>query len=304
MPPARVCPSCRQLNAAHEARCFRCGRRLPSPTERRLLRGWSDLFGHEHPATRALVAVNALVFALMLLQVVVVTGSFPASALFSSLPGDVLLQWGALVVEPESARGSGLGAFTGPLRLVSAVFLHASVMHVVFNCLALQVFARQLEQGIGAARLVITFIVTGVAGYLATEFWGHLTGQLMSTVGMSGAVFGVAGATVGYMKAEKHPAWKHALAQLVGYIILMALVFGGVFSGVRADNSAHIGGLLAGLAMGGLLYREQRRRWARDKAALWVAVALSVLAVVSLVAAQLEWASVRAALFDSVNVGS
>ena len=76
---------------------------------------------------------------------------------------------------------------TQPWRFVTAIFLHASLMHIGFNLWVLMDLAPTLEEMYGSARFFFIFVATGVSGYLASSFTGHVS------VGASGALLGMIG---------------------------------------------------------------------------------------------------------------
>lgn len=276
---ARNCPACRQLNGARETRCFRCGARLPSDFEIAARQRFYSVLGTDFPATKLLVGICALIFAIMVVQSEV----FPVW----SASGEDGQRW--------SVEALRLGAL--PLRgvvrwpaILSAVFVHYSVLHLGMNSWVCISFGRHLEPLIGSSRLVFAFVVTGVAGFLVTVIWVLAFGGGGQTAGMSGAVFGLGGTLVGLLKGQGSPHWKQALAQLVGYVVLMAVLFWGGPGGVGVNNSAHAGGLGAGFFLGILLSSELRRRWLRER--LFAGIAAGALA--------LSAATVLYAYFDPI----
>jgi rhomboid protease GluP len=148
------------------------------------------------------------------------------------------LRWGALV---------GALGHIEPWRYLSAMFVHFSLMHVGFNTLTLHSLGRSLEDAVGWARFVVVFIGTGVAGFLASELW---YAPIPLTGGISGGIFGLLGAAVGWRYAMRDPEWKRLAITGTGYAVAMALI-----PGVTVNHAAHVGGLLAGAGLGWALYR-------------------------------------------------
>jgi rhomboid protease GluP len=150
------------------------------------------------------------------------------------------------------------GALAGPLghiepwRYLSAMFVHFSLMHVGFNTLALYQLGRSLEEGVGWARFVAVFILTGVAGFLASELWYVM---IPPTGGISGGIFGLLGAAVGWRYAQRDPEWKRLAITGVAYAVAM-----GLLPGVSVNHAAHVGGLITGAGLGWLMYRLGRGR--------------------------------------------
>ncbi len=274
---SRICPACGKLNGADEARCYHCGQRLPGPLWQAARELWTGLFGTDFPATKFFVAICLAVFAFSNFGL----GTFD---LAGRLPLSQTLRWGGLL--------SGI-AFTDPAwplepwRWLSAIFLHYGLLHIVFNMGALWSFGAELERGAGSARFVLVFLLTGVLGFLTSDAWYALRGHLAPTAGASGGIFGLIGAEVGRLYAAKNPAYKQLLVRALVVALIMGLAF-------QANNAAHLGGLVSGVAAGWLLYKE-RRPERHHRALGAIAVALSVLSLVSILLSNrsITWQIVR-----------
>jgi rhomboid protease GluP len=235
---ARVCPYCRELNGAAEKRCYRCGRRLPGPLLQGVLKTYREVLGVEAPMTRLIIGLELLAFTLALL----VNGGMPPLTGFLAgegrFSGSTLLRFGALA--------GRLGA-EEPFRMLSAVFVHMSLLHVGMNMLTHLSFARQLEHTLGAARLCVLFVLSGFLGFLVSEVWYGWSGP--PTAGASGAVFGEIGAIVGILYARRDPMWKKALARNVVLALILAIL-------LPVNTAAHFGGFFAGILIGFGLSKE------------------------------------------------
>jgi membrane associated rhomboid family serine protease len=111
----------------------------------------------------------------------------------------VLVHWFALwpwVGDLPSGRlieGIEVGAFQ-PWQLVTYVFLHGNLTHLVFNLFALWMFGIELEKGWGTRRFIIYFWVCGIGAALVQLVVATVAasqGHLYPTLGVSGAVFGI-----------------------------------------------------------------------------------------------------------------
>ncbi|HHS96576.1 MAG TPA: rhomboid family intramembrane serine protease [Chloroflexi bacterium] len=132
-------------------------------------------------------------------------------------------------------------------RLGTALFLHAGLLHLGFNSYALWIFGPQVEMPYGRFRFLLIYFFSGLAAS-AVSF--ALTPAV--SVGASGAIFGLVGAILAYIYRyrDRLLAGRRRLANLIG-IVAYNILYG--FVSPWVDNAAHIGGLLAGLALGWFL---------------------------------------------------
>lgn len=141
-------------------------------------------------------------------------------------------------------------------RLITSTFLHASVdgipfIHLGFNAYALWVIGMELERLMGRARYAAVYAVSGLAGSIASFVF---TPANVPSVGASGAIFGLVGALTVYFGLHRKVYGKMGNAWFWNMIVIIALNIGIGFSGfLPVDNSAHVGGLVAGAAMGYVL---------------------------------------------------
>jgi rhomboid protease GluP len=146
------------------------------------------------------------------------------------------------------------GANFGPLttsgqwwRLVSGMFLHGGLIHLVVNMYALIDTGRVGEQFFGRGRFLLLYMASGIAGSIASVWWN----PYVTSVGASGAIFGVYGAMLAFMLDSRNAALtkiiqKHRAPMVV--FVLYNLIAGAMNAGV--DNAAHLGGLIAGTLLG------------------------------------------------------
>ena len=132
-------------------------------------------------------------------------------------------------------------------RHISTIFLHGDVMHILFNGVSIWSIGRLVEVVWGPVVALIVLLLTGVAGSAA----GFATNAPAGAVGLSGALFGMCG----FMWAlrKHHPIAGAVMSQRMRNWILMLLVVGVVLTQTGAmpiSNAGHVGGLLAGFALG------------------------------------------------------
>jgi rhomboid protease GluP len=157
------------------------------------------------------------------------------------IPADDLLRVGG-AYGPAIASGERW-------RIVSAIFLHGGLLHLGFNLLALADFGSVLERRFGALPVAAIFFASGMAGFLASTLW-HPEDV---SIGASGALFGLLGwwAIAAWRLGEFLPPQQKRRRLLTLLVVIgVALGFGFVVPGI--DNAAHLGGLAAGLILGGV----------------------------------------------------
>ncbi|KAI8540351.1 hypothetical protein RHMOL_Rhmol09G0256200 [Rhododendron molle] len=140
-------------------------------------------------------------------------------------------------------------------RLISCIWLHAGIIHLVVNMLSLVFIGIRLEQQFGFVRIGIIYLLSGFGGsVLSTLFIRNSI-----SVGASGALFGLLGA----MLSELITNWSiysNKAAALVTLVVIVVLNLGlGILPGV--DNFAHIGGFLTGFLLGFVLLPRPQYGW-------------------------------------------
>jgi membrane associated rhomboid family serine protease/Flp pilus assembly protein TadD len=184
--------------------------------------------------TPIIIAINLVVFVAM-----VATGvSFFAPQI------DQLLKWGA-DYGPQTLDSEWW-------RLLSSVFVHIGVAHLLLNMWCLWSLGRLAERMFGNWTFLAIYLLSGLGGSLASIFWN----PKIVSAGASGAVFGVAGGLVAFWYFGKVALPRSIIKRDFASILTFVgynLAFGFAKEGV--DNAGHLGGLLVGLALGALLHR-------------------------------------------------
>ncbi len=143
-------------------------------------------------------------------------------------------------------------------RLISAMFLHSSAVHIIFNMLALYSIGTTVERFFGHVRFAIIYILGGLTGSVLSAI---LNPPLVTSVGASGAVFAIFGAQYVFWYRHRKLFGEAAKQQLRQLVIFAGINFAvGIISTlnlgegqVRIDNWGHLGGLLGGLALAWLI---------------------------------------------------
>ncbi|MCK5311305.1 MAG: rhomboid family intramembrane serine protease [Desulfobacteraceae bacterium] len=134
--------------------------------------------------------------------------------------------------------------------LITANFLHGSLLHILFNMLALNQVASTVSTVYGKYRMFVIFIISGIAGF----FLSYLAG-IEVTIGASASVCGLIGAILYYGKSRGGILGETIYKQMLGWVIFIVL-FGILIPNI--NNWGHGGGLVSGIILGWLLsYNEK-----------------------------------------------
>lgn len=209
------------------------------------------------PATYALIAINVVVFLVELAGGAGGLSVGSASRFFV----DFAL-YGPAVAEGEW------------YRLVTSGFLHVSIIHIGFNMLILFLLGRLLEPALGTPR----FLALYFASLLAGSFGALVLEPNAHTVGASGAVFGLAGATFIIARGRG----MDALAGEIGFLIVFNLVWS--FLGPNISVGGHIGGLIGGAICALAIVAGEKGMFGRNRLPLEFA-AMAAVAAVSVIGA-------------------
>lgn len=248
--------------------CITCGREIDGPGE---VCPACQAQGHLRPAkekaavafhevTVLLIGINVLVFLLMV--------AFGVS-LTSPQTGQ-LIKWGA-------NHGVYTLLYNQYWRLLTSNYVHIGIVHLLLNMYCLWGLGRLLELFYSRKDYFLLYSYTGVAGsMLSVGLHPYIT-----SAGASGAIFGIAGVLLTTLKYGHLPlpeATRKALFRDILRFAGINLVMGIVL--VAVDNAGHLGGLLSGLLVGGVLGKHlggteesadyRRRAWLL----LWLGLAL------------------------------
>jgi membrane associated rhomboid family serine protease len=158
-----------------------------------------------------------------------------------------LVRLGASVGLARLPDGDVVGIAAGQeWRMVSAIFLHGGILHLLMNAYALWIFGPVVERELGRARFLLIFLTTGLAASAASYAFTDETVQV--GVGASGAIFGVVGAFVSYNYRHRHLALASARLRGLAPFLILNLVLS--FTLPFIDWRAHLGGFVAGVVAG------------------------------------------------------
>jgi rhomboid protease GluP len=130
-------------------------------------------------------------------------------------------------------------------RLVTPIFLHIGMLHLLMNTLALYYLGTAVEKIYGRSRFVFVYMVSGIAGSFASYLF---TANL--SAGASGAIFGCFGALL-YFGVMYPKIFFRTMGTNIIAVILLNLAFGFTVPGI--DNAGHLGGLAGGFLAAGIV---------------------------------------------------
>lgn len=136
-------------------------------------------------------------------------------------------------------------------QLVSSMFVHVSIVHIASNMLFLFIFGLRAEDLFSSAEYYTIYLASGLTGNVMSL----LAGPNLVSAGASGAIFGVFGADVIFLRK--------ATGQSVFVSLMIAFLFLIMSISIETNVFAHLGGLIAGLAFGYAL--ASTRRFERRK---------------------------------------
>ncbi len=267
-PRPRLCPSCGTLVGSTATRCHQCGANVRFSLAA-ASRSLERLLPARSPATYGILTLSCLLYVVSLLWTIRIEG-FQSGGLMGlgGIDGRVLAILGASAPLPINLRE--------PWRFVTAVFLHGSILHILFNMWVLMDVGPAIEELYGSARYLFVYVATGVGGYLLSSATGHVS------VGGSGALLGLIGVLLALSTGRQGAGREMLRSQIVSWLIYIA-IWGLVFRGI--DNFAHVGGLVTGFALGKLMADRQPSSPEERKRAylLGWAAALAVVASFAMV---------------------
>ncbi|MEV7439691.1 rhomboid family intramembrane serine protease [Streptomyces sp. NPDC091204] len=226
-----ICPEC-MISASVGFQCPECVREgsgtghRPTANAPRTIAG-GVVASDPHLVTKILIGINVLLFLVVLFD--------PSLAVRLELIGGRYREY---------PGGPVHGVATGEYyRLVSSAFLHVQWWHIIGNMIALWVIGGPLEAALGRVRYLAVFLLSGLGGsalvYLLSE-------PYVPTLGASGAVFGLLGATVVLAKRLRYEM-RPVIVMVVLMLVLTFVPLGGALS---VSWQAHVGGLVTGALVG------------------------------------------------------
>ena len=278
--PAILCPRCRKLISSDVSRCPYCGQVQPG------MWGLADALrklGLRVDFTWLILRLCVGLYVLGLLISVALDGLgalFPSGGGFSPL--------GFLAPTFSSSELLGMtGAYPVLLdgrwwTLLTAVYLHGSLLHIFFNMMWVRQLAPLVEDLFGPYRLFVIYTVAGVTGFVFSSAMGviagltgfsvPLFGAATHSLGASGSIFGLLAAAIVYGRQQRSTLFTRQFLQWAVLLFVFGLIY------PRVDNWAHAGGFVGGYGMAYLFSRERSHEGPGTYIAAGLCVALTVVA--------------------------
>ncbi|MGP3924427.1 rhomboid family intramembrane serine protease [Streptomyces sp. 8N616] len=253
-----ICPDC-MVSASVGFQCPDCVKgtsgngQAPYASRPRTIAG-GTVAADPHLITKILLGLNLAVFVAVLVvgdrlvDELALVGEWPPPPYYVPTEGVAEGQW---------------------YRLLTAVFLHQAPWHIAFNMLGLWWLGGPLEAALGRVRYLALYLLSGLGGSALT-YW--LAGSGQPSLGASGAIFGLLGATAVLMRRMNYDM------RPVIVLLVLNLVF--TFTWANIAWQAHIGGLVVGAAVAyGMVHAPRERRALVQRVTCLVAL-LAIVAVV------------------------
>ena len=220
-----MCQACRGLVEASAKICPLCGRESVPPLRIRV----SEKAGNENFFSLLLLTINVALFIMM--AAVDMSRGTEAASLMNTPSNLVFLDFGGRF-SPAIQNGDWW-------RLVTPNFLHLGLAHLMFNSITLYYIGPQVEGIFGSQKFILIYLATGIFSNIAS-FTFNIGGA-----GASGAIFGL----IGLMLIFGHRQGG-SMGQAIKRQMMIWAVVGFLFGAfIGADNVAHAGGFVAGVAM-------------------------------------------------------
>lgn len=247
----RICPDC-MIEASVGFQCPECVREGNASVRRARTSFGGRLSDNPGYVTKVLIGLNV--------------GMLAAEYASSSVTDHLELLGRAF----DPSTGQLIGVAEGQYwRLITAAFLHAGLLHLAMNMYALFLFGPPLEQALGRARFAVLYVVAALGGSAASYAF---SAPNQPSLGASGAVFGLFGA---FFVVNRRLGRDSS-----GLLVLLVVNLAFSFLVPNIDWRAHVGGLVTGVLIAGVLAYAPRSQRTAVQATGTAAVLLAVVALI------------------------
>lgn len=187
------------------------------------LRSSENKDGFKPWVTYSLIGINIIMFIIS----VILSGSI------MDISVDVLVFLGA--------KDNSLIAQGEYYRLITCMFLHGGLIHIALNMFSLNAIGPLIEKVYGRAKFIFIYMISGIFASLSSFIFSYQV-----SIGASGAIFGILGATLIFAYKMKNRIGKSFLSNVL-MVIFINIMIG--FSIANVDKFAHLGGLISGILL-------------------------------------------------------
>ncbi len=263
----RMCHSCRALIDRNASVCPLCSARVRAARARgsvntgRVMGGLIPIPG---AANTIIVTVTIIIYGISwYLTQTAASAALQSAPALGGISTSVLVRLGAKC--PLIFAGQWW-------RLVTAIFLHAGLIHIGFNLWCLMDIGPMVESLFSSSKFVVMYLVTGVFGYIVSLWWTPLG----ISIGASGAILGLIGVLIGV--SFHHGSHGQDLRRQLWRWVIYIFIFG-LLPMFAVDNAAHFGGFISGLALGYLVPEGEPHT--RIDENLWSALAVAAVVIIA-----------------------
>lgn len=225
---AILCPKCGKLINANAEECIHCG--FKNPGKKNLGSFFRNYFRKDFDVVKIITIICISFYVLSLI--------LKPSALLK--PGSIFdfLSPSMEMLYKLGMTGSYAMAQGRWWSLITAIYLHGNLLHILFNVLWIRQLGPAVEDLFGTSRFIVIFTVAGVLGFIVSNVLG-----VKFTIGASGSIFGLLGALIYYGRNRGGFFGEAIFRQFMAWAVILFL-FGFMMSGV--NNFAHAGGFAGG----------------------------------------------------------
>jgi rhomboid protease GluP len=234
-PRPKLCPACGSLVGITATRCHECGTSLRFSLAA-MSKGLSGVFGGNAPVSTLLLIANLIMFGVTWLVGMRLGENSGGFNILLGMNGEALYRLGMSI----PFRYDDYSWY----RFFTSEYLHGGLLHIGMNMLVLMDIGPLVEEAYGSARYFFFYTVAGLCGAL-------LSATLSShpSVGASGAILGMAGVLIAMTGRSSGIQMQQMRSRLISWVVTIFAI-GFMFSGLRTDNWAHLGGIAAGFVLG------------------------------------------------------
>lgn len=266
-----ICPNCKKWVSNEFEECPYCNHQLSTigVVLDRYLSARNLSF------VKPIITINVVFFILSYLIPIIIPGGFSSGrGLLGFLPAPSSMALNLLGWADPKAIFSG-----NWWQLVTGMFLHGGVLHILFNMMWVKELAPQAEEFFSPYKMLLIYIVSGIAGNLLAVSLPLIVRILFDypmrfapVIGASGAVFGLMGSMIAYGRKRGGFLGQQIAGQFSKWALVI-IILGFLMPGI--SNAAHIGGLIAGGLLGTIL----PLRDSKEQKGLYQGLALGAVAI-------------------------